>query len=177
MQDWINYFGKMEFVQCFELLKPMMNCMTVIHKMGIIHRDICPENIIVSDDLKCHIIDFGTAIEINQDDSRIISESTYRKGYSPPEQYEYGRLIDYSSDIYSVMATIYYCLTEHRPPDVLGRIRDDIFLENRTSGISERFKKILKKGMALENKNRYRTMELLVEEMEEVLKVNTLIKS
>lgn len=165
LQNWIKCNSKLELIQCFELLKPIMSCMASIHKMGIIHRDICPENIIVSENLKCHIIDFGAAIDLTQDNCREILESTYRSGYSPPEQYKYGGLIDESSDIYSIMATIYYCLTGHKPPNALERIHNDIFLEEGFLEIAERLKKIFRKGMALKNKNRYKTMELLMDEM------------
>lgn len=170
LQNWINCLGKVGFIRCLELLKPIMYCLEAVHKMGIIHRDICPENIIITEELKCKIIDFGTAVDLSRDNSRKILEATYRRGYSPPEQYEYGRLIDYSSDIYSVMAIVYYCLTGHTPPDALGRIHNDIFLKDRVAGISQKAEKILKMGMDLESKNRYKAMELLISEIWKVVR-------
>ena len=74
----------MNMAGVLNLFKPVMETLAKIHKSSIIHRDISPENIMISKDFtKVYLIDFGTAR--NVESSQTLSE--YYKGfYSPIEQ-------------------------------------------------------------------------------------------
>ncbi len=86
------------------------------HSMGIVHRDVKPENIIISPDrMSAYLVDFGIAF--TADDVKRITASGYvigTLGYMSPEQME-GRELDGKSDIYSLGITLYEALCGHLP--------------------------------------------------------------
>lgn len=48
-----------------KLLKPVIECLDLIHERGVIHRAICPENILISSNQELRIIDFGSAVDFD----------------------------------------------------------------------------------------------------------------
>lgn len=97
-----------------------------IHGAGVIHRDISPDNIFVSDNGEVKIIDFGSARLSEEDtDSRLI---VLKPGYAPPEQYEKidpnNDLQQSWTDVYALGATLYASLTGHVPAESSDRKAD-----------------------------------------------------
>jgi len=93
-------------IQCCRVLK-------LIHEHGVIHRDISPDNLMLTDVGDITFIDFGTLRELQ----RIISKGTVgigKFGYSPPEQWS-GKPVA-QSDIFALGATAYFLLTGFLPP-------------------------------------------------------------
>lgn len=94
-----------------------------IHKAGVIHRDIAPDNIFVTDEGDVKIIDFGSARLSKEDiDDRMIM---IKPGFAPPEQYE---KIDPDNDrqqawtdVYALGATLYMALTGQVPAESSDR--------------------------------------------------------
>lgn len=161
LREWIQNSNKLKPIECFDLLKPFMNGMSMIHEKGIIHRDICPENILISEKLDLRIVDFGSALDLKRMNNKRILEPTYRKGFSPPEQYGEEDSLGVWSDIYAISATIYYCLTKTRPVDAKKRMECDASFDNELFVNVGCLKDVLKKGMSLKNVARYRTVNSL----------------
>lgn len=86
------------------------------HDMGVIHRDVKPENIIISEDHNtAFLVDFGIAL--TQDDVRKLTASGYVIGtpvYMSPEQ-RAGDALDGKSDLYSLGLTFYEALSGELP--------------------------------------------------------------
>jgi serine/threonine protein kinase len=111
------------------------------HELGIVHRDVKPQNIIISPDREsAYLVDFGIAL--SDEDSRKLTQSGFAigtPGYMSPEQ-SAGEQVDRSSDIYSLAVTLYealsgkaipvaqyeelWCLNEAIPPQIDELIRD-----------------------------------------------------
>ena len=84
------------------------------HNNGIVHRDVKPQNIIISTDGKVKVTDFGIArVATSNTISSNVMGSVH---YSSPEQAR-GGYSDYKSDIYSLGITMYEMLTGHVPFD------------------------------------------------------------
>ena len=85
-------------------------------KPPIIHRDIKPQNIIITDDGRAILVDFGISKEYDPSKGTTMGAKAVTPGFSPPEQYGRGRT-DPRSDIYALGATLYTTLTGQVPPE------------------------------------------------------------
>ncbi|HTE21391.1 MAG TPA: serine/threonine-protein kinase, partial [Armatimonadota bacterium] len=104
------------------LIRKAAEALAAVHELGLLHRDIKPDNLILNDDGRVVLIDFGTAREF-------AAERTHRMtamltpGYAPLEQYsQQGRFGPYT-DIYALGATFYHLLTGQMPASALDRIQ------------------------------------------------------
>ena len=82
----------------------------------IIHRDIKPDNVIVTNEGRAILVDFGISKVYEASKSTTIGAKAVTPGYSPPEQYGRGKT-DPRSDVYALGATLYTLLTGLVPPD------------------------------------------------------------
>ncbi|MCD7715864.1 MAG: serine/threonine protein kinase [Lachnospiraceae bacterium] len=69
--------------ELFEMLKDPIDALILLHKQGVLHRDITPSNLLVSADGSVKLIDFGSAAWMDREQSMIV----VTKRYAPPEQY------------------------------------------------------------------------------------------
>lgn len=111
LQMYVQSHGIIKYSEMMELLTPIANVLYSMHKMSIVHRDICPENILVSDTLEVKLIDFGSALDLKKRNSEMLLEPTYRKGYSIPQKCKKESEFVFLSDAYLMLATCYYCMT------------------------------------------------------------------
>lgn len=79
-----------------------------IHKQSIIHMDIKPQNIIITEDLKAILIDFGIASLCDGEKAKTYEIRGYTPSFASPEQIAFQSDIDERTDIYSLGATIAY---------------------------------------------------------------------
>ena len=140
-----------------ELLDALNHC----HQNGVLHRDIKPQNVIVSPEGEANLVDFGLAklIDIKDRQTRTVMRGLGTPEYAPPEQYdaEPGST-DERSDIYGLGATLYHALTGVAPPTATQRIVDpgllkpiDGFVPDISLGVDQ----AITKAMALQPSQRY----------------------
>ena len=113
---------KPELVQGY--LVKMLGAIGHVHSQGILHRDISPDNIIISEAGEPILIDFGAAREdANGKVSRMLSAlRVVKDGYSPQEFYIAGSDQSPSCDLYSLAASFYHVITGNLPPDSQSRL-------------------------------------------------------
>lgn len=120
--------GPMDYDTCITLLTPILEALAEVHKHGIIHRDISPDNIMVQKDGRLILLDLGAAkdLEIQGAKGTVQSSQMVAKhGFSPFEQYGSTGKIGPWTDVYAMAATIYYCCTGTLPPSAIDRIEED----------------------------------------------------
>ena len=168
IKEKLNRDGAFSFEETMKIIKPVLETLAEVHRAGIIHRDISPDNIFICDNGKIKLLDFGSAkvTEGNEEKSRTI---ILKRGYAPKEQYIAKSVQGPYTDIYSISATIYKMLTGKTPPDGLDRALEPE--EDRLGDIAELAKlpapaaAAIMKGMAIEPRDRIQTADELLEEL------------
>lgn len=159
LNRYLDEKGPLSFDEAFALMRPVMKSLENIHKSGLIHRDISPSNIIIDQNGMARLIDFGTAREISAAGEKSLSVML-KPGYAPPEQYNTHGVQGPWTDVYAICASIYKMITAQPPENALNRVMSDNLQPPSQLGavISEDQEQMLLKGMAINEKERFQTM-------------------
>ena len=146
--------------------------MIYLHKEGVVHRDISPDNIMLNDEGDVKFIDFGTLRELRY----VAAGGTAgigKYGYAPPEQWQGNP--EPRSDIFALGATLYYLLTGFLPLSESYQTRQipsegDLNpqfppIRTRNPAISHSLEVVLQKALELDMNSRFSSAE----EMREAL--------
>ena len=121
LKDFIGRNGKMSPERAVEAMMPIINIMGKIHKKGILHTEICPQNIFVMGDGSLKL-DVARRPAIMLDIR--INIAAVVDGYSPFEQYSSKSIIGKYTDVYSIGAVLYKLITGETPPDAFERMNN-----------------------------------------------------
>ncbi len=138
------------------LLEPVFGALDELHGIGLIHRDISPDNIMIEND-RARLIDFGCARETMTGTQQ--ADAVLKHSFSPIEQYE-NRNMGPWTDVYAMAATIYYCITGRLAPKATDRVLRDELAAPSAFGAKLRPKqeKALIKALAVNPQDRYQSM-------------------
>jgi non-specific serine/threonine protein kinase len=142
------------------LLRPIAEGLARVHRAGVIHRDIKPANILVDNDGRPVLIDFGSArFESGQ------ATSTQVTFYTPPyaaiEQYVKTYPQGPWTDIYALGVALYQCVTGEKPGDALERMHGgagEPLSARERPGYSRTFLRAVDAAMALRPTDRPQSM-------------------
>jgi beta-lactam-binding protein with PASTA domain/tRNA A-37 threonylcarbamoyl transferase component Bud32 len=108
--------GPLTAIQALAVMDPVLQALTAAHEAGFVHRDIKPENIIIGDNGRIKVTDFGLARAITTTQSMATTRGLLigTVAYLSPEQVEQGKA-DERSDIYSAGVVLFEMLTGKLP--------------------------------------------------------------
>lgn len=165
--------GSIDVDTTITILQPIMEALEAVHKEGMIHRDVSPDNIFLLNNGKIKLFDFGLAKFSEKDTD---TEVNVKPGYTPPEQYDVKSRQGPWTDIYALGATMYRAITGIVPQEsVMRRDEGDEVLRIREikPEIPEYIDACLTRAMSLEPAFRFKT----VEQFEEVLVSRRTVRS
>ena len=139
------------------LMQPILIAMQAMHQKGILHRDISPENLMLSPDNTLTLIDFGAArtFSLSDDDNLTV---ILKRGYAPEEQYHSNSRQGPWTDLYAVCAVMYQMLTGILPQEASARAEEDHLTPiSRIEGLSlsPSTCAALEKGLQMDPMERY----------------------
>lgn len=161
LKQYVKENGALSFQELLPLMKPVLQSLIQVHKQGLIHRDISPENLMIGIDNQLHLIDFGAASIENGHENKTMTV-ILKSGYAPPEQYLSDGKQGAWTDIYALCATMYMTLTGFAPPESIRRIQqEELPSLAEHADISSWQAAAIEKGMSLNAADRFQNMESL----------------
>lgn len=143
-----------------ELMMPVLDGLKEVHAGGVLHRDIKPQNIYLTDEGRPILLDFGAAKQFVGERSRSLSLMA-TPGFASYEQYHKQGQQGPWTDIYGCAATMYYMLTGTVPPDAVERMAADnlAFPGETGAALSPEMRNTVMRGLALLPEKRVQTVQ------------------
>ncbi len=159
-----THSGSIPVEEAIHLILPVLDALQVIHAEDIYHRDISPNNIMISRNDPV-LIDFGAARQLIGERSHTL-DVILTPGYSPFESYASKGNVGAWTDIYACGATLYRMITGYKPPDAIERIQQDE-LKPPTSLLprhdyvfsSKRLDEVLLQALAVKIEDRFQSVD------------------
>lgn len=172
LKDYVKEHGCMHPETLFRSMLPVIDSLENVHKTGLIHRDISPDNIMRLEDGSFKLLDFGAARKFHS-----VADGKYtviaKDSYSPPEQYDKKGLQGPWSDVYALCATMYECLTQTSPSSAVQRMFLDELpdVSALNPAVEKCYNAILMKGLSMKAEKRQASMSILKEDIMQALPV------
>ncbi|MEZ5351878.1 MAG: serine/threonine-protein kinase [Bryobacteraceae bacterium] len=151
--------GKVSWDIALRVMTPVMDALREVHRVGLLHRDISPDNIFVLWSGQIKVIDFGAARYSLGSHSKNLSV-ILKPGFAPPEQYETRGDQRPWTDVYAVAATLYRAITGELPLPAPDRRRQPLPTPTALGAeIEPGRERALMQALSLEPEERFATME------------------
>jgi len=166
LQKIVEEHGKLSFEMAVNYVAQVCEALDYLHKRkpSILHRDVKPDNIIITPDNRAILIDFGSAREFIQD--QIPNHTiTVTHGYAPPEQYNSQSPKGAYTDIYAVGAVLYFIITGKTPLYAPSRLQEKLPDPKKfVPKLSDAANRTIMKAMAIQSEERYQNVDELMRE-------------
>ncbi len=151
--------GRISVADALQLLTPVMDALRAVHKDGLLHRDLAPDNIYLTQDGRIKLLDFGAARFAASEHSKSLS-IILKPGYAPEEQYRTKGRQGPWTDVYGLAATLYRAITGQVPPEALDRLDiDDLVPPSRLGvAIKPEQEATLLRALAVKARDRFQSM-------------------
>lgn len=158
LHNYVQSKGHLTMEEAMAILGPIMRSLDQIHKSGIVHRDLSPDNIMLLPNGRAKLLDFGAVRDMDNISHTV--DPIIRSGYSPVEQYQRGGNVGSWTDVHAMCATLVYCLTGTPLPESPERLLTDyeLQLKKRIPSLTAQQAQALENGLELRPENRTQTM-------------------
>lgn len=165
LQNMVEKDGPMDYEMAVNYIVQVCEALSYIHSKNILHRDVTPDNIIVTPAQKIVLIDFGSARKF-VDNKTQRHTTIVKKGYAPLEQYSATSRKGAYTDLYSLGAVFYFILTGEKPMDAtertLEKMKEPMEINPK---VPEQINAVIMKAMDMDRVNRYQTAAELMDDI------------
>ncbi|WP_286150258.1 bifunctional serine/threonine-protein kinase/transporter substrate-binding domain-containing protein [Mycobacterium sp. ACS4331] len=145
------------------VVEQVASALDAAHNAGLVHRDVKPSNILISESEFVYLIDFGLARATTEPGITTTGNTLGTLAYMAPERFS-GGLSDPRSDIYALTCVLYECLTGSRPypsdsleQQIAGHMVNPPPRPSDVDPALAAFDEVIEKGMAKDPERRYQT--------------------
>ena len=172
LKEYLKELGRpMSERETLDIMMPILKVLVRIHAEGMVHRDISPDNIMLGEDGKVYLIDFGAA-RISTGEKTKSLTVVLKRGYAPFEQYQSRARLGPWTDIYAVCAVMYRMMSGKVPQESSSRVYSDemvslkqLAARGEIPKVSSHISGVIQKGMSVKSQNRYQNAQDLLEEL------------
>ncbi|MDO4285357.1 MAG: PASTA domain-containing protein [Eubacteriales bacterium] len=152
--------------EAVQLILPVLQALEAVHREGILHRDIAPNNIFLTKDGGVKLLDFGAARNMVLEQGRSLT-ILYKEGYTPEEQYRSHGEQGAWTDVYAAAATLYKMVTGEVPAGALERRRKDTLKAPSRAGarVSKRTEQAILNALNVDARYRTQSAGQLIAEL------------
>ena len=180
LKDKIRREGPLPISEAVAYAIEIGRALQVAHEQGLVHRDVKPQNVLLDDEGRAKVTDFGIALGLEQEGLTAAGKVVGTTDYVSPEQ-AMGQEVTGQSDVYSLGVGLFEMLTGAVPfkgesgvSVAMKHVREGIpDVQRRRPEVSAALAGVLERATAKELENRYATMGDFVRDLEEVLTYET----
>jgi Tol biopolymer transport system component/tRNA A-37 threonylcarbamoyl transferase component Bud32 len=172
LENYLNQHGRRLHAMHAALIgRCLCRSLAAVHRVGLLHRDVKPRNVIASDDDRFVLVDFGLGVQIGSS----TSDSAGTLHYMAPELLE-KKQSTRSSDIYAVGVLLFYLVCGEYP--VAGASAEDVLDAHRTGRrrhladyvqVPPAFESLIDRAIARDPEQRFRSAGAMLAALDEVL--------
>jgi serine/threonine-protein kinase len=176
LRDTIGKEAPMSPARAFALLEPVVSALAAAHRAGLVHRDVKPENVLIADDGRIKVADFGLAKAVSSNTAHTATGVLIGTvSYIAPELVVEGRS-DARADVYAVGVILYELLTGRKPHEgetpiqvAYKHVHEDVPPPSRaTPGIPEYVDALVARATARDREQRPADAGVLLHQMRRV---------
>ncbi|WP_202233178.1 Stk1 family PASTA domain-containing Ser/Thr kinase [Actinacidiphila reveromycinica] len=116
LRDVLRERGALQVHAALDILEPVLAALGAAHRAGLVHRDMKPENVLIGDDGRVKVADFGLVRVIDTKTSASTGAVLGTVSYLAPEQIGHGT-VDQRADVYACGVVLYEMLAGRKPYD------------------------------------------------------------
>lgn len=170
LKQYVANNGPLSEIEMYQLMTPIVDAVALLHENRFTHLDIKPANIMLSvsnSGFMPVLIDFGLARHYNEDGSATstVQSVAFSQGYAPVEQYSGITGFSPTVDVYSLGATMLYCLTG-KAPRKSSEINIDLLKAMIPASVSAGTRRLILKAMSYQPFERQPSALTLMAEIE-----------
>ena len=155
LSDLVMHRGRLEEAEAVSYIRQVAEALRYIHERNINHLDVKPSNVLLDNNGRAVLIDFGMSKRYDVDGEQTSTTPVgISHGYAPLEQYKKGGVGTFSpaTDIYSLGATFYKLVTGITPPDASEGDEDGLY--SFPCLVSDGYKQAIRQAMNMKRKDR-----------------------
>lgn len=159
LKSWLSRVGKIETSKALDVVTFIVDALRAAHAVGVVHRDLKPDNVYITHQGRTLLIDFGGAKQLTAEGDKSM-DAIFAHGYAAPEQYSADSdKVGPWTDVYACGATLFKILTGETVRGALDRFSDDPPLNWSQSTAPLSVRRAVTKALALKNSDRFQTIQ------------------